>query len=260
MGVLCACTGELFLFLSVTLAALEHECAHALAARHYGFTLDKVVLMPYGAVLSGDMGGAGKREMTMICLAGPLASGATALAFTALWWLFPETYPYTDTAAIVSFSLFAVNLLPAYPLDGGRILRALLPRKRGSDVFCKVLTLCISAGILGYFIWSCCSKPSFSALFFAVMLAVGAFGKYGYRPIRFSRGSAFRRGVRETRIALSCERDVRYALRFLREESYLTLLLFDGEEFLGEVTEEELLRAIGRQEYALPLRKLLSDA
>ena len=53
-GVLSAFTGDLLLFCAATLAALEHECAHAIAARRYGFRLDKLVLMPYGAVLSGD--------------------------------------------------------------------------------------------------------------------------------------------------------------------------------------------------------------
>ena len=62
VGVLSAFTGQLFLFLGGCLAALQHECAHAFAARRYGFTLDKIVLMPYGAVISGDISGLTRRS------------------------------------------------------------------------------------------------------------------------------------------------------------------------------------------------------
>ena len=95
-----------------TLAALEHECAHAIAARRFGFELNRILLMPYGAVVSGDLSGIPPRQELWVCLAGPLANAATALSFVALWWLYPETYPYTDVAAYVSASLFFVNLFP----------------------------------------------------------------------------------------------------------------------------------------------------
>ena len=112
-GLVSAFTGDLLVFLAATLAALEHECAHAMAARRYGFALDRLVLMPYGAVLSGDISGIGRRQELSVLLAGPLANALTALGFAALWWLYPETYPYTEAAAQVSLSLFVVNLLPA---------------------------------------------------------------------------------------------------------------------------------------------------
>ena len=44
------------------------------------------------------------------------------------------------------------------------------------------------------------------------------------------------------------------ALRFLRDDRYLTLLLFDGESFLCELTEEEYLAAVERGDFALRLR------
>ena len=92
-GLVSAFTGDLMLFLAAAVAAVEHECAHAFVARRYGFALDKLVLMPYGAVLSGDISGIAKRQELAVLAAGPLANAATALAFVALWWLFPETYP-----------------------------------------------------------------------------------------------------------------------------------------------------------------------
>lgn len=255
-GVLSAFTGDLLLFVAATLAALEHECAHAFAARRYGCSLNKIVLMPYGAVVSGDISGIGRRRELVVLLAGPLANAATALLFVALWWLYPETYPYTEAAAYVSASLFFVNLLPAYPLDGGRVLRlALAPLgARRALCICRAVTFAVAGGIFAYFAVSCFSRPAWTALAFGVLLAAGCFGGGAYAPLSYTRRKNFARGVEERRIALSADCTVRGALRFLRDDRYLVLVLFDGEEFLGELSEEEYLAAVERGDFSLCLR------
>ncbi len=255
MGILSAFTGSLLVFLSACLAALEHECAHAFVARRYGFELDRMILMPYGAVIGGDLTGISRREELCVLVAGPLANAATGLFFVALWWLYPETYAYTDTAAWVSFSLFFVNLLPAWPLDGGRVLRlALSPLgERKSLHMCQIFTVLIAAGVLGYFIYTCFSEPAWTALPFALLLTAGAFGGGRYRRISFSREKAFRRGIPEWRVAVSSDMKLYKALKFLREDRYLTLLLFNEDGFFAELTEEELMAALQGGDYSLPL-------
>ncbi len=261
---LSALTGSLLLFLTALVAALEHECAHAFAARRYGFSLDTVTLMPYGAVVSGDISGIGRRQAAAVLLAGPLANAVTALAFVALWWLFPAAYPYTDTAAYISFSLFAVNLLPAYPLDGGRILKlALSPLKEKTvRIVLTAVSLSISAGILALFGISCKSTPQWTALALGIMLAAGALGsiKRGgtYGRICFSREKSFRRGIEEKRVMLDCTRPLSSALRFLSEEKYLVLVLTENGEYLGEVSEAEFLSALDGGDYSRSLREALS--
>ncbi len=261
VGVLSALTGELLLFLAAALAAVQHECAHAFAARRYGFSLDSLVLMPYGAVVSGDISGIGKRQEVWVLLAGPLANAATAVFFVALWWLYPETYPYTDVAAYISFSLFAVNLLPAYPLDGGRILKRLLSPlgEKKSMLVCRIVTFAIAAGVLGYFVYSCFRKPAFTALAFGIMLCAGAFGGGRYGRMTFSREKSFKRGVEERRVAIAADRRLRDCLKYMTEEKYLVLVLYEKGDYLGELTEEEYLAALEKGDYALPLKDCLPD-
>lgn len=258
-GLVSAFTGDLLLFLAAALAAAEHECAHAFVARRYGFALDKLVLMPYGAVLSGDIAGIGKKQELAVLAAGPLANAATALAFVALWWLFPETYPYTEAAASVSFSLFLVNLLPAYPLDGGRILHLLLSPlgERRANVVCRAVTLLTALGVLAYFIWTCFFDAAWTALVFSVLLAAGAFGGGRYARMTFSREKSFARGLEERRVVIAAERTVQDAFRHLREEKYLVLVLFSGGEFLGELSEEEYLDAVRSGRWSAQLSELL---
>lgn len=259
MGILSAITGGFLLFVAAVLAALEHECAHAFAARRYGYELDKVVLMPYGAVISGDIAGMGRRNELAVLIAGPLCNLATGVFFVALWWMYPETYPFTELAATVSFSLFFVNLLPAYPLDGGRIMRLLLEPlgKKRTKIVCGAVSILIALGVLAFFVWSCFSSPNWSALAFACLLAAGAFGGGSYGRINFS-PKRFLRGVEERRVAVDASVTVQSAIRFLREDRYLTLILFEGGEYLGELSEEEYLSALADGAYSEPLKTLLS--
>lgn len=239
-----------------TLAALEHECAHAISARRFGFRLDKIVLMPYGAVISGDIAGMPPRQELIVCISGPLANAFTALGFVALWWLYPETYPFTDLAAYISASLFFVNLLPAWPLDGGRILRVLLRPlgEKRARIICRTVTLVFSAAILGYFIRTCFETPNFGALLFSILLAAGSFGGGEYARLTFTRNKNFRRGIEEKRIALDADCTAGDAMKFLREDKYLVLVLYEGNEFCGELTEEELIKELEKGNYGVPLR------
>lgn len=261
VGIATALTGQLPAFLTATVAALQHECAHAFAARRMGYTLDKIVLMPYGAVVSGDISGISPKEEFAVCAAGPFVNAVTALFFAALWWLWPETYPYTDTAAYISLSLALVNLLPAFPLDGGRMLLVLLRplgEKRARTV-CKLVSLAIAAAIFGYFVYTCFSSPQWVALTFSVLLAAGSGGGGRYSHIRFSRKKSFERGVEEKRIAISADCTAGYAIRFLRDDKYVVFALFQGEEFYGELPEEELLKGVESGDWSQPLRNFLSQ-
>lgn len=261
VGAVTALTGAggFFIFVMATLAALEHELAHAFAARRCGYALDKIVLMPYGAVIKGDLSDMGMVERLWVLAAGPLCNGLTALAFAALWWLFPETYPYTDTAFEVSLSLCLVNLLPAYPLDGGRALRLLIGRRsqkaaRIVGTVCNFLTV---AAVAGYFVYSCVKgTPAFSALAFSILLFAGAFGGGGsYKSVAFSREKSFSRGIEEKRVVISCDCALRKGLRYLRRERYLVFVLYEGEEFFGEMTEGEYLAALSAGDYSKTFRE-----
>ncbi len=259
-GLVCVFTGDLMLFLAAVVAAVEHECAHAFAARRYGFTLDTLILMPYGAVIAGDIAGIGKRQELAVLAAGPLANACTALLFAALWWLWPETYAYTDTAAYVSLSLFLVNLLPAYPLDGGRMLHLCLSRfgETFARRVCRAVTFALALLVLGWFVFTCTAgTPAFSALVFSVLLAAGAFGGARYARLPPPREKRLRRGAEERRVVIDGSRPLQSALRFLSDEKYLVLVLYLNGEYAGELSEEEFLSACRAGDYMRPLAECL---
>lgn len=245
-GIYFCFTDRLFVFLLITLSALEHECAHAFAAAKRGYTLNRILLMPYGAVVSGDIGGISLKDELCVAAAGPLASGITAFVFVALWWFFPETYAFTDTAVYACASLAIVNLLPAMPLDGGRILFCCLSyacgRKKAETV-CRAISFAFCGVLLIGFVYTLFYGVNLSLLFFALFLGMGCLqsNKYGYERMRFSLLVDLERGLEERRIAVADNFTLRKVIPLLQRDKYLILDIFsEKENFLATLRQEEI--------------------
>jgi Zn-dependent protease len=126
----------LVLFASV----LVHELAHALTARRFGVQTTSISLFLFGGVATLEDEPPGPLADALVALAGPAMSAALAFAAYGALRAVDPVVPvrYADVAAsilaYVTFAngvLAAFNLIPAYPMDGGRVLRALLWRLRG---------------------------------------------------------------------------------------------------------------------------------
>lgn len=180
-GIYFALRGKVFLFLNFTLTALIHELGHAIAAERLGYKMNKISLMPYGAVVNGAIEGLSYKDEIKIALYGPLANLCVCIAFTCLFWLVPEFYPYLETVVFSNLCIFTINLLPAYPLDGGRILTAILSlklKRKTSLLIAKISGLFIAAILLALFIYSLIIKmPNLSILFFCAFIVAGTLQK-----------------------------------------------------------------------------------
>ncbi len=176
-GLYYALTGKIFTFLVYTLTATTHELGHSLVAGEKGYRLNKITLMPFGAVVSGDLDSLNLKDQISIALAGPLTNLIIALIFIASWWIYPESYPYTQSAVEANLSMALINCLPAYPLDGGRILFAFLAlrlKEKTAALTCKILGVIFSTLILALFVISLFNAPNYSVLFFALFIFFGA--------------------------------------------------------------------------------------
>ncbi len=176
-GLYFAFSGKVFSFLVFTLTAVIHELGHGFVSDRLGYTLNRIVLMPYGALISGDIENVSYKDEILVALGGPLINGIVGVFFVAVWWFFPETYAYTDTAVFACFSLAVINLIPAYPLDGGRILLAtlsLIINRKTALKITKWIAIILSIMIFGLFIYSVFVAINITLLFFALFIFVGA--------------------------------------------------------------------------------------
>ncbi len=110
--------------LSYVLAVAVHELGHFLTAKRLGYALSRFSLSPYGVALSYFQQNLDFHHEIKIALAGPFANILSGFLTVGVWWLFPNVYVFTSSFVEISVILALLNLLPAYPLDGGRVFVA----------------------------------------------------------------------------------------------------------------------------------------
>lgn len=113
---------------------LLHELGHALQARRDGMEIQGITLWLFGGVAAFTGGFPSAGAELRIAAAGPAVSAALAGAFLGLWYVpgMPEVAAgVLGWLGIINLVLLVFNLIPALPLDGGRMLRAIVWRAKG---------------------------------------------------------------------------------------------------------------------------------
>ncbi|NUB90414.1 CBS domain-containing protein [Haloterrigena sp. SYSU A558-1] len=118
------------LFVGVVL----HELGHSLTAQRYGFPIDSITLWLFGGIAAlSEMPEDWRQELT-IAIAGPIVSVLVGVGSYALFLAVPESLDgarfVLGYLAILNVVLAVFNMIPAFPMDGGRVLRAFLARSR----------------------------------------------------------------------------------------------------------------------------------
>jgi len=149
----------------VFLCVLLHEFGHAMAARYYGIRTPDITLFPFGGVARIERMPEKPGEEIVIAVAGPMVN----VVIAAMLWviLLGVTLPAEDAAMklavtlpgqllAINILLVIFNMLPAFPMDGGRVLRALLAMRmnhgRATQIAARIgQVLAVGLGLVGLF-------------------------------------------------------------------------------------------------------------
>lgn len=131
-------TAAIGLFVGVLL----HELGHVWVARRYGLGIESITLWVFGGLARFTTIPREWNREFLIAIAGPVTSVLVGLGCAGLVQVVPSRFPVAvfvlGWLAVVNVTLAVFNLLPAFPMDGGRILRALLARSRPYGVATRI--------------------------------------------------------------------------------------------------------------------------
>jgi Zn-dependent protease len=121
----------------VAVSIVLHEMGHTLVARMYGVEVKSITLFMFGGVASVENEPRTARAELFMAIIGPIVSGVLAVLFfaaaAASAWP-AEVHGVLHYLGMLNAALAVFNLAPAFPLDGGRVLRALLWLRSGDPV------------------------------------------------------------------------------------------------------------------------------
>lgn len=178
----------LLLFACVVL----HEFGHALTARRYGIRTRNITLLPIGGVASLERMPDDPKQEIMVALAGPAVNFLIALILW-LWLLLSNSISpdqsglltesgFLHRIMVINLVLAIFNLLPAFPMDGGRVVRAALSIRLGHHQATQIAANIGQALAMGMGILGLLYNPFL--LFIAVFIWVGAASETGVEQVK----------------------------------------------------------------------------
>ncbi len=251
-GAPAATEGVAFIIL-LFLCVLLHEFGHVFAARHYGVQTPDITLLPIGGVARLERIPEEPTQELIIALAGPAVNLVIGVCiYLALGGLIPlESYEVQNPAislfsrlAWVNFFLVLFNLIPAFPMDGGRVLRALLAYRMGYGRATQIAAtigqgIAFLLGILGLF-----GNPIL--LFIALFVYLGASAEAHATQIRqVSRGMIVSDAMVTQFESLSPLSRVEDAVQCLIRTTQHEFPIVDGAgRMRGVLTRDAMIRAL----------------
>ena len=248
-GVVNALVMILLLFLCVVL----HEYGHALTARRYGINTRHITLLPIGGVALLESMPKDPRQEIVVALAGPAVNLVIAAACYALLLLVsrpgaifaidPGTSGLLQGLVAANLLLAVFNLLPAFPMDGGRVLRALLSmrmdRVRATRLAATVgQVLAVGLGLLGLM-----GNPFLILIAAFVWIGAGAESSAVATDARLGNQLAGRAMITEFRTLAPAD-SLGRAVELTLSGSQKDFPVLDGERIAGVLTQTAILRGL----------------
>jgi Zn-dependent protease len=240
--------------LALFASVLLHELGHTLVAHQYGIRTTEIVMYPIGGVSRPERIPKGREEF-WIAISGPLVNGLIAAGLFG--WLAtqhqflpiellrePTDANLVERIATGNFLLFIFNLLPAYPMDGGRVLRSALMLWMAEEEATRIAAsagqaLAAMLGLYGLL------SSNFIVVFVAMFIYIGASQEgAALRGRLLTSGVPVRAAMITDFRTLAHGESIRDAGNLLLATSQHDFPVMHGDQVLGLLTRAALLRAM----------------
>jgi Zn-dependent protease/CBS domain-containing protein len=252
----------LVLFLCVVL----HEYGHALTARRYGIKTRDITLYPIGGVARLERLPDKPVEELWVAVMGPAVNVVIAALLFAYLFLSRGVIPMTDLTIssgsflarvmAVNISLVLFNLIPAFPMDGGRMLRALLAMRmdyvRATQIAANIgQGLAFIFGLIGLF-----NNPFL--LFIAFFVWIGASQEASMVQMRNSISGIPITNAMQTRFeTLSPSDRLDRVVNLILAGSQEDFPVVEDGQFIGVLTRDDFIKALSQQGQNTPVMDVI---
>jgi Zn-dependent protease/CBS domain-containing protein len=258
-----------FLVLFLFVFVVFHELAHSVVARRYGIKVRKIILYPIGGVSEIEEIPESPSQEWRMAIAGPLTSlvlGAALLGISllispqiplTLASLFSLTGNFLFDFAILNILLGVFNLIPAFPMDGGRVFRALLAeRMKFSDATRYAVNIGkifgIAMVVVGFIFTS-----YFLLILVGIFVYIGASEEAEQTIISSTLSSIRVKDVMQSEVgSVNPQQSIAEALEIMFKNRYHDVLVEKDGVFQGIVSWDELMKISVEQRGVLRVEQM----
>lgn len=242
-----------------------HEFGHALTAKRYGIKTRDITLLPIGGVARLERMPDNPIQELWVALAGPAVNVVIAIVL-AVWLqtvgfepfgkLSMTEGPFVARLMVLNMGLVGFNMLPAFPMDGGRVLRALLATRleytRATDIAASIgQGMALLFGFLGFF-----TNPFL--LFIALFVWIGATQEASVTQIKSAiSGIPVARAMITDFRSLSPSDSLGRAIELILAGSQQDFPVEENGRVVGILTRSDLLQALAREQRGLTVGEVM---
>ena len=258
----------LFVF-SIFFCVVLHELSHSLTARRYGIPTRSITLLPIGGVADLEKMPEDPRQELMVSVAGPLLNLAIALflwivlSTTGRLDLNPTNFQVINESNFLVILMFAnlmlavFNLIPAFPMDGGRVFRSLLAMKLPRD---QATLVAMNIGkIFAFFIaiWGLYANPFL--IFIAIFIYIGA--QREYELVKYTSvlaGYTIEKVLMHEYTPLHPHDSLKRAVEILLDGPEQRFIVTDEERVVGILTRNDIIQGLIKHGEAAKVEKIMN--
>ena len=244
--------------LTIFLCVTMHEFGHALAAKRFGIKTKDITLLPIGGLARLESIPEKPKEELIVAIAGPLVNILiVAVLYPLVHFTSDVTSSIKQLSAITSenfiFNLMLINLwlavfnlIPAFPMDGGRVLRALLSFKMERHKATAIAARIGQFLAIGFVIVGLFSNPFL--IFIGLFVFLGARAEAEYTQAKsILKGFTVNDVLMKQYQTISAGETIKEAVSMLLNGQYKSFLVTDNGQAVGTLNRDEIIKALSSQ-------------
>lgn len=250
---------SLFFILSIFVTVLLHELGHALAAKNYNIETKDITLLPIGGLARLDKIPEKPSEELVVAIAGPLVN-ITLAFFTSLFISIPDNSQelivqltgginrsnFLLNFFLVNLWLALFNLIPAFPMDGGRVLRALLSFKLKRNVATKIAARIGQFLAMGFIFLGFFTNPFL--IIIGVFVIMSAQIEANFTESKYMlKGFKVRDIVMKQFITIESNETLARAVELLLDSQTKEFLVTENNKPVGTLNRDEIINALSKK-------------